>query len=225
MKVLLVEDFQLLRDSLSQGLREAGFAVEATGDGEEGLWLATSGDYDVIILDLMLPGVDGLSILKKLRQRKSPAHVLVLTAKDTTADRVRGLDLGADDYMVKPFMFAELLARVRALVRRRYEAKSPVICVADLEIDTTQRIVRRGGERIELSNREYAMLELMANRPGQVVTRTDIWEHVYESDGAGDSNVVDVFIAHLRKKLERPGKPKLIQTRHGHGYVFGEAEA
>ncbi len=224
MKVLLIEDFQLLRESLAQGLREAGFAVDETGDGEEGLWYATSGSYDVIILDLLLPKLDGLSILKRLRQSKSSAHVLILTARDTPDDRVKGLNLGADDYLVKPFVFEELLARVRALVRRKYETKSPLIRVADMEIDTAQRVVHRGGQRIELSGREYAMLELLAARAGKVVTRADIWEHVYDFDSQADSNVVDVFIAHLRRKIERDGLPRLIQTRRGHGYVLGEME-
>jgi DNA-binding response OmpR family regulator len=221
-KILVVEDFQLLRESLAQGLREAGYAVDATGDGEEGLWYATTGDYDVIVLDLMLPGVDGLSILKKLRLKQSPAHVLVLTAKDTSEDRVRGLDSGADDYLVKPFVFAELLARVRALVRRKHQTKSPVLRTADLEIDTTRRLVRRAGQSIELSAREYAMLELLAARAGQVVTRDDIREHVYDFASSAESNVVDVFIGHLRRKIEREGLPRLIQTRRGHGYVLTE---
>ena len=220
MKVLVIEDFQLLRDSLAQGLREAGFAVDATGDGEEGLWYATTSPYDVIILDLMLPGLDGLSILRNLRKRGSDAHVLVLTARDGTDDRVKCLNLGADDYVVKPFVFAELLARVRALVRRKYGSKSPVIRVADMEVDTAERVVRRGGRRIELTGREYAMLELLATRAGQVVTRADIWEHVYDFNAEADSNVVNVFIGHLRKKIEADGLPKLIQTRRGHGYVL-----
>jgi DNA-binding response OmpR family regulator len=219
-KVLVIEDFQLLRDSLAQGLREAGFAVDATGDGEEGLWYATTGGYDVIVLDLMLPGLDGLSILRELRRRGSDAHVLVLTARDTSDDRVRGLNGGADDYLVKPFVFAELLARVRALVRRKYGNKSPVIRVADMEVDTAERVVRRGGRRIELSGREYAMLELLAARAGQVVTRADIREHVYDFNADADSNVVNVFIGHLRKKIEADGLPKLIRTRRGHGYVL-----
>jgi len=222
MKVLVVEDFQLLRDSLAQGLREAGYAVDATGDGEEGLWYATTGAYDVIVLDLLLPKLDGLTVLQRLRERGCASHVLILTARDGAEDRVRGLDAGADDYLVKPFVFDELLARVRALVRRRYDAKSPVIRVGDMEIDTLKRVAQRAGRRIELSNREYAMLELLASRAGQVVTRSDIWEHVYEFDSAADSNVVDVFIGHLRRKLEQEGLPRLIQTRRGHGYVLGE---
>jgi DNA-binding response OmpR family regulator len=223
-KVLVIEDFQLLRDSLAQGLREAGFAVDATGDGEEGLWYATSSAYDVIVLDLNLPGLDGLSILRDLRKRRSDAHVLVLTARDGTDDRVKGLNLGADDYVVKPFVFAELLARVRALVRRKYGNKSPVIRVGDMEVDTAERVVRRGGKRIELTGREYAMLELLATRAGQVVTRADIWEHVYDFNAEADSNVINVFIGHLRRKIEGDGLPKLIRTRRGHGYVLAAAE-
>src|SRR5262245_19629875 len=173
----------------------------------------------------MLPGVDGLTILKRLRQKQSPAHVLVLTAKDTPEDRINGLNLGADDYLVKPFVFAELLARVRALVRRKHETKSPLLKIADMEIDTTQRVVRRAGQRIELSAREYAMLELLAARAGQVVTRDDIREHVYDFASSAESNVVDVFIGHLRKKIERDGLPRLIQTRRGHGYVLTEGVA
>jgi DNA-binding response OmpR family regulator len=224
MKVLIIEDFPLLRKSVAEGLREAGFTVDATGDGEEGLWFATSGNYDVIVLDLMLPKVDGLTILKKLRNQQSSAHVLIVTAKDTPPDRIKGLNLGADDYLVKPFVFDELLARVRALIRRKYEAKSPVISIADMEIDTTQRLVRRNGERIELSRREYALLELLAAKVGQVVTRQAIWESVYEFESEADSNVVDVFIGHLRKKIEREGLPRLIHTRRGHGYVLGESD-
>src|SRR2546423_747221 len=145
MRVLVIEDFQLLRESLAQGLREAGFAVDSTGDGEEGMWYANSGEYDVVILDLMLPGLDGLTILKRLRKDGSNAHVLILTAKDTTEDRVKGLDLGADDYLVKPFVFGELLARVRALVRRRYGVESPVPQGDDLELDTRPRPPPRRG--------------------------------------------------------------------------------
>ena len=224
MKVLLIEDFDLIRDSVAQGLREAGFAVDTAPDGEQGLWLARSADYDVIILDLMLPRLDGLSLLKKLREEGSRTHVLILTARDGSEDRVKGLDLGADDYLVKPFVFAELLARVRALVRRRYDAKSPLIRIGDLELDTTTRNARRAGETIELSAREYALLELLALRAGQVVSRSDIWEHIYEFDSAADSNVVDVFIGHLRRKLERDDLPRLIHTRRGLGYVLGGDE-
>ena len=222
MRVLVVEDFEVLRDSIAQGLREAGFTVDTAVDGETGLWHAQSNDYDVIVLDLMLPRVDGLTVLKRLRANANRTHVLILTAKDTSADRVKGLDSGADDYLVKPFVLAELLARVRALVRRRYDVKTPLIRVADMEIDTATRAVRRGGETMELSAREYSLLEYLAHRAGQVVTRTEIWEHVYDFNSTAESNVVDVFIGHLRRKIERPDLPRLIHTRRGHGYMLGE---
>ena len=223
MRVLVVEDYAPLRKAGVQGLEEAGFAVDATGDGEEGLWYARSNQYDVIVLDLMLPSRDGLSVLTSLRQAGDPVHVLILTAKDALDDRVRGLNVGADDYLVKPFAFEELLARVRALVRRRYETKSPIIRIADLEIDTVARMVRRGGTGIELTAREYALLEFLALRAGQLVSRTDIWEHVYDFRSSAQSNVVDVYIGYLRRKIERPDLPRLIHTRRGQGYILGEA--
>lgn len=222
MRVLVVEDFAILRESIVLGLREAGFAVDAASEGEAGLGLAQTNDYDVIVLDLMLPKLDGLTILRRLRAVKSAAHVLILTARDAPADRVAGLDGGADDYLVKPFVFAELLARVRALVRRRYDAKSPLLEIGDLVIDTATRSVRRGGESMELSEREFALLHFLALRAGQVVTRTEIWEHIYDANSLAESNVVDAFIRLLRKKIERPGLPPLIHTRRGHGYMLGE---
>lgn len=222
MRLLLVEDFNVLRESTALGLREAGFAVDEAAEGETGLWYATSNDYDVIILDLMLPRIDGLTVLKRLRAAGRKAHVLILTARDAPTDRVRGLNVGADDYLVKPFVFAELLARVRALVRRRYDLKSPLIDVADMQIDTATRSVRRGGEIIELSAREYALLEYLALRAGEVVTRTEIWEHVYEFESEAGSNVVDAFIRLLRRKIERPHLAPLIHTRRGHGYLLGD---
>jgi DNA-binding response OmpR family regulator len=224
MRILIVEDYEPVREAVAQGLREAGFAVDVAADGETGLWQATSNDYDVVVLDLMLPGLDGMTVLKRLRRTDAKASVLVLTARDATDDRVRGLDAGADDYLVKPFAFKELLARVRALVRRRYEAKSPLLAVDDLEVDTAARTVRRGGRRIDLSPREYALLELLALRRGEVVTRTEVWEHVYELHASAESNVVDVVIGHLRRKLDGPGLPRLIHTRRGHGYFLDAIE-
>lgn len=221
MRLLLIEDYRPLRQSLTKGLREAGFAVDTTGDGEEGLWYAMGNDYDVIILDLMLPGMDGLKILKKLRAKGRQSHVLILTAKDTLQDRVSGLDLGADDYLVKPFAFEELLARIRALLRRGYRQKNPRIKVKDLRIDLTTQRVWRGREELELTPREYALLEYLAMRAGQTVSRTDVWEHVYEFNSSASSNVVDVYIGYLRKKIERPGKPSLIRTVRGRGYILG----
>jgi DNA-binding response OmpR family regulator len=224
MRILVVEDYAPLRKAVVQGLEEAGFAVDATGDGQEGLWYAKDDSYDVIVLDLMLPGLDGLTLLKRVREAGNNTHVLILTAKDTLDDRLRGLNLGADDYLTKPFAFEELLARIRALVRRKYDAKNPLIRVGDLEVDTVRHAVHRGGQPIELTAREYALLEFLAVRAGSLVTRTDIWEHVYEFHSSPESNVVDVYIGYLRKKIERPGLPRLIHTRRGQGYLFGEAE-
>ena len=221
MRVLVVEDYLPLQRAVAKGLREAGFAVDVTGDGEEGLWYASGNDYDVIVLDLMLPGMDGLTILNRLRGEGRPAHVLILTARDTVADRVRGLDLGADDYLVKPFAFEELLARVRALARRAYCAKNPSLAVGDLRIETTTQRVWRGRDEVRLTPREYALLEYLALRAGQVVSRTDIWEHLYEFNSEADSNVVDVYISYLRRKIEGRGRPALIHTVRGRGYSLG----
>ncbi len=223
MRVLIVEDYEPLLNSLGQGLREAGLAVDTSCDGREGLWYATSNDYDVIVLDVMLPGLDGLSLLKRLRANGSHTPVLLLTARDTVADRVSGLDLGADDYLTKPFAFEELLARVKALARRHYDKPNPLVQVDDLEINTATRTAVRSGCTIELTPREYALLEFLALRHGEVVSRTDVWEHLYEFHDDADSNVVDVYIGYLRKKIERPDLPKLIHTRRGHGYVLGAA--
>ncbi len=221
MRLLLIEDYRPLRQSLTKGLHEAGFAVDATGDGKEGLWYAMGNEYDVIILDLMLPGMDGLEILKRVRSQGRRASVLILTAKDTVQDRVTGLDLGADDYLVKPFAFEELLARIRALLRRSYQEKSPCVEIADLRIDLTTRRVWRGSEEILLTPREYALLEYLAMRTGQTVSRTDIWEHVYEFNSSASSNVVDVYIGYLRKKLGERDESVLIHTVRGRGYVLG----
>jgi DNA-binding response OmpR family regulator len=222
MRLLVVEDYRPLQQSLVKGLREAGFAVDTTRDGKEGLWYATSNEYDIIILDLMLPGMDGLEILKKIRSKGRKVHVLILTAKDTTQDRVTGLDLGADDYLVKPFAFEELLARVRALLRRSYRQKNPCIKIKDLRTDLTTQRAWRGREEIQLTPREYVLLEYLAMRVGEMVSRSNIWEHVYEFDSSSSSNVVDVYIGYLRKKIEREGKPALIHTVRGRGYLLGE---
>jgi DNA-binding response OmpR family regulator len=217
MRALVVDDYSPIRTAVTEGLAEHGFAVDSAADGEEGLWLAEQNPYDVIVLDIMLPKLDGLSVLRRLRSRHASVPVLLLTARDRVEDRVGGLDQGADDYLVKPFVFAELLARVRALVRRRYDVRDPTIRIGDLEIDTTKRSVRRGGEPVALSAREYALLEYLASRAGQLVTRTEIWEHVYDFNSDNHSNVVDVYIGYLRKKLGAG----LIHTRRGQGYVMG----
>jgi DNA-binding response OmpR family regulator len=218
MRALIVEDYAPVRVAVRDGLVEHGFAVDVAGDGEEGLWLAEQHPYDVVILDLMLPKLSGLEVLRRLRAKGSTTAILLLTARDTVRDRVEGLDLGADDYLVKPFAFAELLARVRALVRRSYDRAAPEIVVADLRIEPARRRVVRGGREIAMSAREYALLEYLATRANQVVTRTEIWDHVYDFNADVQSNVVDVYIGYLRKKL---GPPPLIHTRRGQGYLLG----
>lgn len=221
MRILIIEDSGPIRKSVVQGLREAGFAVDEASDGEVGLWHAQSGEHDVIVLDLMLPKLDGLTILKTLREKRCPAHILVLTAKDTSDDKVKGLDLGADDYLIKPFHFGELLARVRALIRRKYEARSTVLEVADLKVDLGRRSVHRAGQLIDLSGKEYALLEYLSLNAERVISRQEIWQHVYDFNGSPESNVVDVFIARLRAKIEREGLPPLIHTKRGQGYLLG----
>lgn len=218
MRILVVEDYTPLRRTLQRGLREAGFTVDIAEDGEEGLFLAGANAYDAVVLDLMLPKVDGLTVLKRLRESGRQVPVLVLTARDGVDDRIQGLDLGADDYLPKPFAFNELLARVRALVRRAYHTGDPVMRIGHLAIDTASRRVRVDGEEVTLTAREYALLELLARRNGELVTRGEVFEHCYGFDADTASNVIDVYIGYLRKKLERPGRPKLIHTRRGQGY-------
>ena len=225
MRVLVIEDSKILRESLRTALKKSGYAVDATGDGEEGSWFAESNDYDAVILDLMLPKRDGLSILKRLRERGRETHVLILTAKDAVEDRVRGLRAGADDYLVKPFALDELLARVSALCRRSYGKKNPHIAIGDLVIDTKARRVQRGRHvqrEIELTAREFRMLEYLAMRRGEVVTRADIEAHVYGDSADLLSNAVDSAICSLRKKLAAPGQGEIIHTRRGLGYVLEE---
>ena len=224
MKILLIEDYKPLRESMEKGLRENGYAVDSAADGEEGLWFATTGEYNVVVLDLRLPGIDGLEVLGKLRAQNSGVHVLIVTARDTVDDRVKGLDLGADDYLVKPFEFSELLARVRALVRRKYEQKEPLIRVADVEIDTTLREVRRNGKLLDLTIKEYAIMEILARKAGKVVSREAIQEGVYDFAAEHSSNVIDVYIARLRRKLVAAGGGKILHTKRGYGYVLTEEE-
>jgi DNA-binding response OmpR family regulator len=218
MRVLLVEDHQPLVRVLKQGLEEEGFAVDTAKDGEEADYKAKTAEYDVIILDLMLPKEDGLSLLKRWRANGMKTHVLVLTAKSSIEDKVKGLDTGADDYLTKPFELEELLARLRALVRRGHQVKDPMLRIHDLEIDTAAHTVRRAGQEIHLTPREYALLEFLAFHRGQVVSRTMIWEHIYNEEDENTSNVVDVYIRYLRNKIDKGFDPPLILTRWGEGY-------
>jgi len=223
MRLLVIEDYLPLRLALVKGLVDAGYSVDAAANGRDGLWQASSGAHDVVILDLMLPEKNGETVLKELRQKGVNSHVLVLTAMDGVGKCVDMLNDGADDFLAKPFHFSELLARVRALVRRKYESKNPVIQVGDLEVDTVRKEARRAGIPIELTAKEFALLEFLAMRSGEVVSRTSIWEHVYDLHSDSHSNVIDVYISYLRKKIDREDLPKLIHTRRGHGYLLAEA--
>lgn len=214
MRALIIEDYPLLRNSLAQGVREDGWIVDTAEDGEEGLWMAQENPYDVVVLDLMLPKKDGFEVLRTLRGGGHTVPLIILTARDALEDRVKGLDMGADDYLAKPFYINELLSRLHALVRRAYRQPNPDLLLGPLELRTAAREVFFHGENIELTAREYALLEYLARRQGEVVSRAEIWEHVYEQQADGGSNVVDVYISYLRKKFS----PDLIQTRRGHGY-------
>ncbi|OWK40246.1 response regulator transcription factor [Fimbriiglobus ruber] len=220
MRVLLVEDQQPLLKALRQGLEEEGFAVDTAADGEEADVKARTTSYDVIVLDIMLPKVDGLTLLKGWRGSGISTHVLMLTAKGTIEDKVAGLDIGADDYLTKPFELDELLARTRALVRRGHQVKNPQIRLLDLAIDTAARQVTRAGQKIHLTPREYALLEFLAFHRGRVVTRTMIWEHLYDEYDENTSNVVDVYIRYLRNKIDKGFDPPLILTKWGEGYML-----
>ncbi len=227
MRLLLVEDSQRLRSTLERGLRKLGHAVDGAANGSEGLWLATENSYDAIVLDLLLPEMNGYEVLAELRNRGKSTPVLILSAKDLVEDRVRGLDLGADDYLVKPFAFEELVARLQALVRRGHQVASPTLTLGPLSIDLVAKRLWCAGREVRLTAREFGVLELLAMRQGEVVTRQDLWEHLYEFDAEASSNVVDVLVYSVRKKLEscKGGHlaAQLIQTRRGQGYLLDTA--
>jgi DNA-binding response OmpR family regulator len=218
MRVLVVEDDAGIAKFIHQGLNEAGYAVDVASNGREGVNYAIAADYDIIVLDVLLPELDGLSVLKNLRQRGLQTPVLLLTALDTVQDRVLGLDAGADDYLIKPFDFTELLARLRALLRRPPLQTDVVLQVGNLEMDTVQRLVRRGDRMIELSPREFSLLEYLMRHPHQVLSRTQIAQHVWSFDFYGDFKVIDVYIGYLRRKIDRNETTSLIQTVRGVGY-------
>jgi two-component system, OmpR family, copper resistance phosphate regulon response regulator CusR len=220
-RVLVIEDFEPLARSLAQGLREAGYAVDTSGDGEEGLALGEASPYDAILLDLMVPKLDGFEILRRLRARGSKTAVLVLSARDQLPDRVAALDLGADDYLVKPFHFPELLARVRALLKRGQPASTDLsLRVADLEIDPVRHRATRSGQRIDLTAKEFALLTLLAQRTGDVLSRTQIASLVWDIHFDSDTNLIDVAVRRLRAKVDDPFADKLIHTVRGVGYVL-----
>ena len=218
MRILVVEDERSIANSVVQGMSEAGYAVDVAFDGRSGLDYALAANYDVLVLDIMLPEMDGLALLRDLRRQGIKTPALMLTARATINHRVEGLDAGADDYLVKPFAFAELLARVRALLRRPPLQMGTVLQVDDLEMNTAKREVRRHGGLIELSPREYAVLEYLMRNPNQVLTRSQIGEHVWNFDFYNESNVVDVYIGYLRRKLDRKSAVSLIHTIRGVGY-------
>ena len=224
MRVLIVEDEAGVAGFVKQGLTEAGYAVDVAHDGSEGLEYALAFEYDVVILDIMLPKMNGLDVLREMREKRAKTPVLLLTARDGVDDRVHGLDVGADDYLVKPFAFPELLARIRALLRRPPLQAGNLLCMSDLEMDISQREVRRAGKHIELSPREFSLLELLLRHPNQVLTRTQIVEHVWNFDFYSDTNVVDVYIGYLRRKIDMGFAFPLIQTVRGVGYRLSEAQ-
>jgi DNA-binding response OmpR family regulator len=221
-RILVVEDEPGIANFVRQGLMEAGYAVDLAWDGREGLDYALAADYDVLVLDIMLPKMDGLELLRELRRLGDKTPVLMLTARDTVDNRVEGLDAGADDYLVKPFAFPELLARVRALLRRPPLQVGTILQVGDLEMDTAKREVRRNDRPIELSPREYAVLEYLMRHPNQVLTRTQISEHVWNFEFFNESNVVDVYVGYLRRKIDQGENLPLIHTVRGVGYRMSE---
>lgn len=218
MRILVVEDDPVLRSSVSRGLGEAGYGVDAAADAAEGEWFAGHNDYDLLVLDRNLPDRDGLDLLRSLRERGFGAAVLILTARGEVGERIDGLNAGADDYLAKPFDFGELVARVAALVRRRYGERRSVVEIGDLVVDLGARRVSLGQREIQLTAREHSLLEYLVLRRGEVVSRDEIYDKVYAFEDDVASNVVDVYIGYLRKKLERDGAPKLIRTHRGKGY-------
>jgi DNA-binding response OmpR family regulator len=221
MRVLIVEDERRLSNIIKKGFIEDGFAVDQAFDGEEGQYLAENEQYDLIVLDIMLPKLDGLQVCKELRKKSIKTPVLMLTAKSTLEDKVAGLDSGADDYITKPFSFVEFRSRVHALIRRSHQDISPILSENDLVLDPLKHSVQRANKAITLTPKEFAVLELLMRHKGEVVSRTMIIEHVWDYNFDGMSNVVDVFVGTLRKKVDTGAKVKLIQTVHGVGYKIG----
>jgi two-component system copper resistance phosphate regulon response regulator CusR len=223
MRLLLVEDERKLSELVARALRAERYAVDIADDGEQGWQLADSYDYDLVILDLMLPRLSGQELLRRIRRKNHQVPILILTARDATEEKVHNFEAGADDYLTKPFAFAELLMRVKALLRRGPVARASVLRVADLEVDRLAQQVRRAGRRIELTPKEYALLEYLASNPGRVFSRTMIIEHVWDQSFEGLTNIVDVYVRHLRAKVDDPFAVKLIRTVRGVGYGMLES--
>jgi heavy metal response regulator len=224
MRLLLIEDEEKVSRFIVKGLMAERFAVDVAAEGDRGLELAQTYRYDLIILDLMLPGLSGTEVLRLVRRENEHVPVLVLTARDAVTDKVRHFEIGADDYLTKPFAFAELLVRVKALLRRGAISRANTLRIADLEIDRLTQQVRRGGQRIELTGKEYALLEYMMTNAGRVLSRTMIIEHVWDQSFDGATNIVDVYVRHLRNKTDEPFERKLIRTVRGVGYAIGGEE-
>ncbi len=222
MRILLVEDEERVSRFIVRGLTSQGFAVDAAADGRSGLELATAYNYDLIVLDLMLPGLSGTEVLQQIRRTDQRVPILMLTARDAIADKVQHLEAGADDYLTKPFAFVELMARVKALLRRGSVERPNVLRVADLEIDRLSQQVRRSGQRIELTAKEYALLEYLAANAGRVLSRTMIIDHVWDQSFEGATNIVDVYVRHLRAKVDEGHAEKLIRTVRGVGYKISD---
>src|SRR3989338_2291137 len=222
MRILLVEDEKKIASFIERGLKEEHYTVDVAYDGENGLFLAETASYDLIILDIMLPKKDGISLCRELRSRKIDTPILMLTAKDKVGDKVLGLDGGADDYLTKPFAFEEFLARIRALLRRQRIDKSTLLKIADLELDQLTHKVNRAGKEIVLTSKEYALLEYLMLHANQVITRTMISEHVWNEDFDSFTNVIDVYVNHLRNKIDKNFERQLIHTIRGTGYILKE---
>ena len=220
MNILIVEDSKTLRETIHDGLSKLGYGVDAVSDGKEGLDYARFKDYDVVILDLMLPGMDGLSVLRELRAIGKKTHVLILSAKDQIGDRVRGLNLGADDYMIKPFSFDELCARIGTLVRRRYDTKNPQVVVDGLTINTAIREVRRGTKAVPLTPSEYSILECLVLNKGRTISAEQLLDASHGSDATPGENLIQVMVCNLRKKLAAAGEAEIVKTRRGYGYYI-----
>jgi len=222
MHILLVEDEKKIANFIKRGLKEAGYVVDIASDGEEGHYIATTNEFDMIVLDIMLPKMDGLALCKKLREDKVNVPILMLTAKDDTTDKVQGLDSGADDYLTKPFVFEELLARIRAHLRKKDSQEATRYQVADLILDVLSHKVERAGKEIELTTKQYTLLAYLMRNAGTIVTRTMISEHVWDIHYDVSTNVIDVYINYLRAKVDKGHKQKLIKTVRGRGYILSE---